>query len=192
MARLLCDSSSASFSSRSACDRFDEAPQTGPEACQGKSDFTAVREGQTADDGLPWPFDPPPASLRAARPPFLAPGRRRDCQFTDTPSPSVLTHLMKREGGAVEWQNSRRRASRAFSFFRTASAFFRAVFSVWEEDHSASLKAAWVDWWARLKMRYVKDALRFRSGRRRRGHASAVAGRMFARGTALGCGCGCV
>ena len=28
--------------------------------------------------------------------------RRRDCQFTDTPSPSVLKHLLQAEGGAAE------------------------------------------------------------------------------------------
>ena len=28
--------------------------------------------------------------------------RRRDCHFTDIPSPSILKHLLKGEGGAAE------------------------------------------------------------------------------------------
>ena len=31
------------------------------------------------------------------------------CQSTDTPSPSLLNHLLRGEGGAAERQNSRRR-----------------------------------------------------------------------------------
>ena len=33
--------------------------------------------------------------------------RRESCHFTDTPSPSVLKHLLKGEGGAAEWQARR-------------------------------------------------------------------------------------
>ena len=44
----------------------------------------------------PWPFK------IAGRPAAAAagmPSRRRDCHFTDTPSPSALKHLLKRGGG---------------------------------------------------------------------------------------------
>ena len=32
----------------------------------------------------------------------LEPSRRRDCHFTDIPSPVLLKHLLKGEGGAAE------------------------------------------------------------------------------------------
>ena len=33
---------------------------------------------------------------------LLQVSRRRDCHFTDIPSPSTLNHLLKGEGGAAE------------------------------------------------------------------------------------------
>ena len=46
---------------------------------------------------------------RLCRSAHVEPSRRRDCHFTDTPSPSILKHLLTGEGGAAEWQNSRQR-----------------------------------------------------------------------------------
>ena len=35
--------------------------------------------------------------------------RRRDCQFADNPSPSILKNQLKGERGVAEWQPCRRR-----------------------------------------------------------------------------------
>ena len=39
--------------------------------------------------------------------------RRRDGRLADIPSPSLLKRLLKEEGGAAEWQKSRRLAASA-------------------------------------------------------------------------------
>ena len=48
----------------------------------------------------------PPGPPHAA-PPSCAASRCRDCHFADALSPSLLMHLLRVEGGAAEWQNSR-------------------------------------------------------------------------------------
>ena len=54
---------------------------------------------------------PPPRRPNSAVSNFsnIVPSRRRDCHFDDDPSPCLLKRLMKGEGGAAEWQKSRRR-----------------------------------------------------------------------------------
>ena len=62
----------------------------------------------------------------------------RDCHFTDSPSPSLLKHLLKGEGGAAEWQSRRRLGATAdrYVYNRDVDLATRVVETI--QQHEAS------------------------------------------------------
>ena len=63
------------------------------------------------------------AFLKTRRPVrSLSHSRRRDCHFTGKPSPPILKHLLKREGGAAEWLSRRRLLSHRRSGLQVSAA----------------------------------------------------------------------
>ena len=77
-------------------------------------------------------------------PPTVPPSHRRDSHyFTHTPSPRLLKHLRKVEGGAAEWRNSRRR--RAPPHPPTAVGFSYSSGGVWWADSATTKRCAPAD-----------------------------------------------
>ena len=70
---------------------------------------TAVRTAQRTGLAWWWRFC---TSSDSCRTPSGLHRRREFCHFTDAPSQSLLKRLLKGEGGAAEWQYSRRRLVR--------------------------------------------------------------------------------